>query len=125
MGSGRRLFSHAQRHAAGRIPGRLVEFGAPSPTSSFTRLAEMFPLGEPADLDPDVEGRGLADLRAALCMVALGAATSITLCGFADGREQLELGRALAIEGVVVEPLIRNGGGGFDVRVRRISPLEE
>ena len=63
---------------------------------------------------------GLADLRAALRMVASGGARSVTLCGFPDGLELLQIGRELAIEGLEVEPVIRCGGGGFDIRVRQI-----
>ena len=61
------------------------------------------------------------ELQAALALVAGGVATCVTICGFADGHELLAMGRELAIEGIEVEPLIRRGGGGFDIRVRGVS----
>lgn len=57
-------------------------------------------------------------------MVACGKARSITLCAFPDDHQLLRVGRELAIEGVAIEPLIRTGGGGFDIRVRYASPAE-
>jgi hypothetical protein len=41
-----------------------------------------------------------------------------------DGHAQLRVARELAIEGVVVKPLIRNGGSGFDLRIRRAPPIK-
>ena len=74
---------------------------------------------------PDDEGeeelRGLVELQAALALVAGGVATCVTICGVADGHELLRVGRELAIEGIEVQPLIRRGGGGFDIRVHRVS----
>ncbi|MHB8397717.1 MAG: hypothetical protein ACYDCI_02105 [Candidatus Limnocylindrales bacterium] len=87
-------------------------------------IDESFPSDDRADLAPDAELPGLADLRAALSMVASSGVASITLCGFPDGHELLRVGGELAIEGVVLEPLIRTGGGGFDIRVRRVSPVD-
>jgi len=54
-------------------------------------------------------------------VVASGIATTVTICGFPDGHALLRLGRELAIEGIEVEPLIRRGGGGLDIRVRGVS----
>lgn len=82
---------------------------------------ETLPRDEPAEVAAEIGLPGLADLRGALRMVACGGAQSITLCGFPDGRELLKVARDRAIEGIVVEPLVRSGGGGIDIRVRRAS----
>ena len=61
------------------------------------------------------------ELRAAVALVGARAATSVTLCGFCDDPSELRdlLGDALDLDGVVIEPVVRPGGGGFDIRVRR------
>jgi hypothetical protein len=116
-----RLFRHAPEQAVGRDLGQLAETGAPAPDPSVLQPSEASLAEDPPDLEDEEELRGLADLRAALRMVASGTATSVTICGFPDGHELLAVGRELAIEGIEVEPLIRRGGGGFDIRVRRVS----
>jgi hypothetical protein len=98
-----------------------VEFVGSAPAPSVPQLFETFSQDEPAEVAAETELPGLADFRVALRMVACGEAHSITLCGFPDGHELLRVGRELAIEGVVVEPVIRSGGGGFDIRVRQAS----
>lgn len=70
-------------------------------------------------VDRDDESPGATNLRGAIHMVASGAARSITLCGYSDGLRLLRLGRELATSGMVIEPLVRSGGGGFDIRIRR------
>lgn len=121
MGIGNRVFAHGPAQAVGRSLGQLVEFVPSSPAPSVPQLFETFPQDEPAEVAAETELPGLADLRAALDMVAEGVARSITLCGFPDTVELLRAGHELTIEGVVVEPLIRSGGGGFDIRVRQAS----
>jgi hypothetical protein len=76
--------------------------------------------------EPSVDSNlpGLADLHAAVSLVASGAASQVTLCGFPDGYDQLRAARALAVKGIVIEPLIRPAGGGFDLRVRRAARAE-
>jgi hypothetical protein len=74
---------------------------------------------ESASLPGDLPG--LTDLYAAVSLVASGAATVVTLCGFEAGSDHLRAARTLAIDGVGIEPVIRPGGGGFDLRVRRLS----
>ena len=106
--------------AVERNAGQLVETGAPGPVTSIPQPSEASLTDDAADLAEEEELRGLADLRAALRMVASGAATSVTICGFPDGHALLWVGRELAIEGLEVEPLIRRGGGGFDIRVRQV-----
>jgi hypothetical protein len=120
MGFAERLFGHAPRRGPGPL-GRLVEIVAPAPMPSVPQLYEALLDDKPADLAALAAPEGLADLRAALRLVASGSARSITLAGFPDGQALLRVGRDLAIEGVVVEPLIRHGGGGIDVRVRQAS----
>ena len=100
---------------------QLVETVPPAPIPSILQPSEASLADYAADLEEGEELRGLADLRAALWMVASGIATSVTICGFPDGHELLRLGRELAIEGIEVQPLIRRGGGGFDIRVHRVS----
>ena len=107
--------------AVERNAGQLVETGAPGPVTSIPQPSEASLTNDAADLAEEEELRGLADLRAALRMVAYGAATSVTLCGFPNPYELLRVGRELASEGLEVEPLIRSGGGGFDIRVRQAS----
>jgi hypothetical protein len=116
-----RLFRHAPVQAVGRSLGQLVETGARAPAPSILQPSEASLTEDPPDLEEEEELRGLADLRAALGMVASGTATSVTICGFPDGHKLLRMGRELAIEGIEVESLIRVGGGGFDIRVRRVS----
>jgi hypothetical protein len=106
--------------AVERNAGQLVETGAPGPVTSIPQPSEASLTDDAADLEEEEELLGLADLRAALRLVASGAATSVTICGFPDGHELLRVGRELAIEGLEVEPLIRRGGGGFDIRVRQV-----
>jgi hypothetical protein len=100
---------------------QLAETVSPALIQSIPQLSEASLTDDAADLEEGEDLRGLADLRAALRMVASGTATGVTICGFPDGHELLRLGRELAIEGIEVEPLIRRGGGGFDIRVRRES----
>ena len=52
------------------------------------------------------------------------AANCVTLCGFPEGHAGLRAARALALDGIVAEPVIRQSGGGFDIRVRRIPSRE-
>jgi hypothetical protein len=94
------------------------------PSLPTTRLAAggCWNRGVPASRDDDRPG--LPDLRAAVSLVASGTASRVILCGFPDAFEHLRAARALAIEGVVVEPLVRPGGGAFDIRVRRVTPPE-
>ena len=99
---------------------QLVETVPSAPIPSIPLPSEADLTEDPPDLEEEEELRGLADLRAALRMVASGTATGVTICGFPDGHELLRLGRELAIEGIEVQPLIRRGGGGFDIRVRRV-----
>jgi hypothetical protein len=67
-----------------------------------------------------------ADLRAALSLVASRAASSVTLCGFVDDPAELRgvLIDSIDGDGLVIEPVVRPGGGGFDIRVRRASTAE-
>ena len=116
-----RLFRHARAQAVGPTLGQPIEIVAPAPAPSAPQLLETSPPDELAEVAAETELLGLADLRAALRMVAYGAATSVTLCGFPNPYELLRVGRELASEGIVVEPLIRSGGGGFDIRVRQVS----
>jgi hypothetical protein len=120
MGFADRLFAHAPHPRLGS-PGRLVKIVAPAHEPTVPQLYEALLEDEPADILTPEEPAGLADLQAALRLVAAGRARSITLAGFPDGQALLRVGRALAIGGIVVEPLIRRGGGGLDVRVRRAS----
>jgi hypothetical protein len=106
--------------AVGRSVSQLVETVPSAPIPSIPLPSEADLTEDPPDLEEEEELRGLADLRAALWMVASGIATSVTICGFPDGHELLAVGRELAIEGIEVEPLIRRGGGGFDIRVHRV-----
>ena len=115
-----RLFSHTPTQVVRRTLGQLVEIVAP-PLPSVPQLYGALLVDESAE-GAAAEPAGLADLRAALGVVAAGSARSITLCGFPDGQALLRVGRALAIPGIVVEPVIRRGGGGVDIRVRRASP---
>ena len=116
-----RLFRHAPEQAVGRDLGQLAETVPPAPDPSVLQPSEASLAEDPPDLEDEEELRGLADLRAALWMVASGIATTVTICGFPDGHELLAVGRELAIEGIEVQPLIRRGGGGFDIRVHRVS----
>jgi len=59
-----------------------------------------------------------------MILVAKGDAESIILCGFADGFELLRIGGQLAGDGALVEPLIRDGGEGIDLRVRLVPPRD-
>jgi hypothetical protein len=120
MGFADRLFAHAPHPRIGPL-GRLVEIVAPADEPTVPQLFEALLEDEPADEFASEAPEGLADLHAALRLVAAGSARSLTLAGFPDGQALLRVGRSLAIEGVVVEPLIRHGGGGLDVRVRRAS----
>jgi hypothetical protein len=123
VGFGGRLFLRAQELGVQQPPGALVALTAPAAAPFVPEAVETFPADEPADLASNPQLPGLADLRAALNLVAGGAATSVTLGGFPDGHELLRVGRELAIEGNVVEPLICFGGG-IDIRVRRAAPTE-
>jgi hypothetical protein len=114
------MFRHAPVQSVWRNLGHLVESVVPAPISSVPQPSDASLTDDAADLEEEEELLGLADLRAALRLVASGAATSVTICGFPDGHELLRVGRELAIEGIVVEPLIRSGGGGFDIRVRQV-----
>jgi len=105
----------------GRSVSQLVETVPPAPIPSIPLPSEADLTEDPPDLEEEEGLRGLADLRAALRMVASGTATSVTICGFPDGHELLAMGRELTIEGIEVQPLIRRGGGGFDIRVHRVS----
>ena len=116
-----RLFWYAPAQAVGPTLGQPFWIAAPAPAPSVPQLFETSPPDELAGIAAETELPGLADLRAALRMVASGVSRSITLCAFPDARELLKMGRELAIEGIVVEPLIRSGGGGFDIRVRQAS----
>jgi hypothetical protein len=107
--------------AVGRSVSQLVDTVPPAPIPSIPLPSEADPTEDLPDLEGEEELRGVADLRAALRMVASGTATGVTICGFPDGHELLRLGRELAIEGIEVQPLIRRGGGGFDIRVHRVS----
>jgi hypothetical protein len=106
--------------AVGRSVSQLVETVPPAPIPSIPQPSEADLTEDLLDLEGEAELRGLADLRAALHLVASGTATGVTICGFPDGHELLRLGRELAIEGIEVQPLIRRGGGGFDIRVHRV-----
>jgi hypothetical protein len=115
-----RLFSRAPDAAVRQTLGWLVEIDAPTPAPSILKFNDAF-LEDESDLDVEDGHQGPAALRTALRMVAAGDARSITLSGLPDGLELLRVGRELANEGVVVEPLIRKGGGEVDIRVRRAS----
>jgi len=73
------------------------------------------------DLSIDARLPGLDDVSAGVAMVACGAATSVTVCGFPDDIALLRTCQGLVVAGLVIEPLIREGGGGFDIRVRRMA----
>jgi hypothetical protein len=107
-----------------RAARRRTRLAAIEPSLPTTRLAAggCWNRGVPASRDDDRPG--LPDLRAAVSLVASGTASRVILCGFPDAFEHLRAARALAIEGVVVEPLVRPGGGAFDIRVRRVTPPE-
>ena len=100
---------------------QLVETVPPAPIPSILQPSEANLTDDATDLEEEAKLSGLADLRAALRMVASGAATGVTICGFPDDHELLRVGRELAIEGIEVEPIVRRGGGGFDIRVRGVS----
>jgi hypothetical protein len=85
------------------------------PLHLVTATAERRTDGDDARTPLDLE------LRAALTLVASRAATSVTLCGFCDDATDLRavLSDSLDTDGLVIEPVVRPGGGGFDIRVRR------
>jgi hypothetical protein len=120
---GRRAIGALEAEEVGRR-GRLTAIVRPSVDRSVVPIAERLVSDEPAALDEVERCLGATDLRAAVCMVASRKATSVTLSGFPDGGELLRLGRRLSGEDVVVEPLIRHSGGGFDIRVRRAGSAE-
>ena len=102
------------RRSLGHVVGRLVR----PPRTSVPELYAAALASQPAaSSSPGLAG--LADLQAALQVVAAGRASSITLCGFPDGLALLRMGQELAGVGIVVEPLTRAGQSGIDVRVRR------
>lgn len=111
-----RLSTHAPWRRVGRAVDQLVEITAPATSPSVPQLCDALPEDDSAE---PAEPRGLVDLIAALHVVASGEADTITLCGFSTGEELLRVGRELAVEGIAMEPLIRHGGGGIDIRVRR------
>lgn len=115
-----RLFRHAPAHAVARRTGQRVEIVSPVPIRSIPHPSEAVLTDDLPDDEGEEELRGLVELQAALALVAGGVATSVTICGFADGHELLRVGRELAIEGIDIEPVIRVGGAGFDIRVRRV-----
>lgn len=123
MGLGGRLFLRAQQLAVQQPPNAVVALTARAAAPFVPELVEMLPADEPADLASSPQLPGLADLRAALNLVAGRAVTSVTLGGFPDGHGLLLAGRELASEEIVVEPLIRIGGG-IDIRVRRAASTE-
>jgi len=87
----------------GRHPLRLVTASAERRSTDGTPLAR--------------------ELRAALALVATRVATSVTLCGFCEDPTELRsvLDDSLDADGLVIEPVVRPGGGAFDIRVRWVG----
>jgi hypothetical protein len=114
-----RLVPHVSAQKAGRARNRVLGYVAGTPTLAVHHRFESLLAAEPVDLEREDESPSAANIRGAIHMVASGGARSITLCGFSDSVRLLRLGRELATDGMVIEPLIRSGGGGFDIRIRR------
>jgi hypothetical protein len=105
-----------------RFPVRAFEIiGAFLQPRADTDL-ERAPIDEPSGFTADASLEGFEDVLAAMYLVTDGMATSVTLCGFPGSHDQLRVGQEIALDGIVVEPLIRTGGGGFDIRIRREPP---
>ncbi len=123
MGFQSRLFPRAPGRADPHDDARTVERRVPA-SPPAPPIPEPLLDDEPAhaEAEDEYEPPGFADLEAALSLVARGDVRSITLCELPDGRALLRVGLELAGEGIVVEPLVRSGGGGFDIRVRRAAP---
>jgi hypothetical protein len=114
-----RLFHRSHDRSNQGKSGRIVEIVAPTADASIPRLHDNFVIDELADAARTNIPPGLADVRAAVAMVASGEARSVVLNGFPDSLTLMRLGRELASDGVAIEPLIRSGGGAFDIRVHR------
>ena len=80
-------------------------------------VAEL-PLGPAAGLDPGDGWDWDHEIRVAIAMVARNPAYRVVLChDSCTGRDISSLAQAAAAAGVVLEPMIRFGGG-WDVEVR-------
>jgi hypothetical protein len=92
-----------------------------SAVASVPRLAAAAVAVAPADRDTDACDRVLHELAAAALLVERGVATRVLVCNVPAAIDLDEVRLLADTFDVVVEPIVRVGGGGFDFSVRPAS----